>query len=236
MSVGARLREERLRLGMSQPAFAALAGVTKGALVKWEKDTASPNASALIAFSEAGADAIYILTGKRMPAVPDISDALVREDLDRIERDLVNPAWGKLPHESIEDAEARIRIDATNKLTSIIEYEAQNMPDNLIERAKSLLHAVGSPQKLSLLRAVDFAQARKRREDEKELLGIWLEQWPYHPDHAVMEIMARIVVDYGVPHGTLAELANEIYTDVEEQRSAESIIRLHDQQAKCADN
>lgn len=69
MSVGDRLRAERLRLRITQPAFGALAGVSKGAIIKWEKGASSPNADALIGFHGAGADVLYILTGQRAPSV-----------------------------------------------------------------------------------------------------------------------------------------------------------------------
>lgn len=63
-TIGGRLRAERQRLRMTQPAFAALAGASKGAQLKWEKGQAWPNATALAAFAVAGADICYIVTGK----------------------------------------------------------------------------------------------------------------------------------------------------------------------------
>lgn len=66
MSVGMRLKEERQRLGLSQAEFAALAGATKGAQLKWEKNEAAPNAAALVGFGAGGADIYYILTGERL--------------------------------------------------------------------------------------------------------------------------------------------------------------------------
>lgn len=65
MTVGERLKLERVRLQMSQTDFAALAGAKKGTQISWEKDASSPNAAALVAFAEAGADVLYILTGQR---------------------------------------------------------------------------------------------------------------------------------------------------------------------------
>lgn len=69
-TIGGRLKSERNRLGLSQPAMAALAGATKSAQVKWEKDTAAPNALALAAFAEAGADVLFIVTGWHMATMP----------------------------------------------------------------------------------------------------------------------------------------------------------------------
>ncbi|MFM2278868.1 MAG: hypothetical protein RLZZ444_1099 [Pseudomonadota bacterium] len=222
------MREERLRLGLSQPAFAALAGVTKGALVKWEKDTASPNSQALLAFAQRGADAVFILTGKRLPDVAIAEHTMVRDDLADIERELIEPARFRMPEETQEQAEARVIKKAKSTLSNIIKFDAPGLPADLIDRAQALLQAANDPQRLSQLRAADFACARKRREDEKELLTIWLEACPYQPDNSVLDILARIALEYGVPHRTLADLLHEIHTDIEEQRSAERIIRLAD--------
>lgn len=65
MNLSLRLKEERERLGLSQTAFAALAGASKHAQINWEKGVASPNAEALAAWSENGLDVLYVVTGKR---------------------------------------------------------------------------------------------------------------------------------------------------------------------------
>lgn len=63
--IGARLKEERLRLGLSQEAFAALADASKPSQVRYENGGRSPDADYLLAIHEAGADLLYILTGER---------------------------------------------------------------------------------------------------------------------------------------------------------------------------
>ena len=65
MPIGKRLREERERLGMSQPAFAAVVGTTKQTLFSWETGKTAPDGFQLAAFATAGADVLYILTGRR---------------------------------------------------------------------------------------------------------------------------------------------------------------------------
>lgn len=75
MTIGHRLKEERQRLGLSQTDFSALAGASKGAQLKWEKDDAFPNAQALAAFAEAGADVLFILTGRRQDRDSDTGSA-----------------------------------------------------------------------------------------------------------------------------------------------------------------
>ena len=64
MTFGARLREERLRLGMSQPDFAALAGQKKNSQINYEGGKRSPDSDYLAAIAAAGADVSYIVTGK----------------------------------------------------------------------------------------------------------------------------------------------------------------------------
>lgn len=64
MTIGERINKERKRLGYSQPAFAAIAGASKGSQIAWEKGTAYPNAAALADWGEIGVDVTYILTGE----------------------------------------------------------------------------------------------------------------------------------------------------------------------------
>lgn len=63
--IGARIREERNKLQMTQPEFAEIAGVSKRTVIDWEKDASAPNAVQLSALSEAGFDVNYVITGKR---------------------------------------------------------------------------------------------------------------------------------------------------------------------------
>lgn len=61
-----RLKEERERLHLSQTALGEIGGVLKQAQIKYEKGDRFPDASYLIALSEAGVDVAYVLTGQRM--------------------------------------------------------------------------------------------------------------------------------------------------------------------------
>ncbi|MBD9530941.1 helix-turn-helix transcriptional regulator [Comamonas sp. CMM01] len=65
MPIGDRLREERDRLGLSQPNFAALAGTTKQTLFSWETGKTAPDGFQLAAFAAAGVDVLYVITGER---------------------------------------------------------------------------------------------------------------------------------------------------------------------------
>jgi transcriptional regulator with XRE-family HTH domain len=74
IEMGARLREERERLGFNQTAFGEVAGVRKQAQLNYEKGERNPDAAYLAAIAAAGADVLYILTGQRMAgAVPALS-------------------------------------------------------------------------------------------------------------------------------------------------------------------
>lgn len=71
--IGARLKEERERLGLTQQTFSALAGAGKRTLITWESGETSPNAVQLSALAAAGVDALYLLTGNRTAAPVDAS-------------------------------------------------------------------------------------------------------------------------------------------------------------------
>jgi transcriptional regulator with XRE-family HTH domain len=61
--IGDRIKEERERLGLTQPVFAEAAGAAKRTLIEWEKGSTSPNAVQLSALYAIGVDVQYILTG-----------------------------------------------------------------------------------------------------------------------------------------------------------------------------
>ena len=66
-TIGERLREERERLGLSQPAFAALGGAGKHSQINYEADRRSPDGQYLSAVAAHGVDVLYVLTGQRTP-------------------------------------------------------------------------------------------------------------------------------------------------------------------------
>ena len=105
MPIGKRLREERERLGMSQPAFAAVVGTTKQTLFSWESGKTAPDGFQLAAFATAGADVLYILTGQRsQPLEP-------AQELPRQEQE-----WLALYRNSSEEVRAALKA-AGNDLT-----------------------------------------------------------------------------------------------------------------------
>lgn len=66
--IGARLREERERVGLSQPEMGEAGGVTKLTQLNYEKGDRMPDAAYLSVLHETlGIDVSYILTGQRAP-------------------------------------------------------------------------------------------------------------------------------------------------------------------------
>jgi transcriptional regulator with XRE-family HTH domain len=78
---GARLREERMRLKLSQSDFAKLAGVQRLAQGQYEQEIRTPSVKYLSAVVGAGADLNYLIHGRR-PVAEDLSP----DQLRRIER------------------------------------------------------------------------------------------------------------------------------------------------------
>ncbi|PMZ04636.1 transcriptional regulator [Pseudomonas sp. FW306-02-F02-AA] len=63
--VGERLREERERLGLNQTEFGVLLGVSRGTQKNYELGANSLDLRYVAALEEHGADAAFILTGRR---------------------------------------------------------------------------------------------------------------------------------------------------------------------------
>jgi transcriptional regulator with XRE-family HTH domain len=61
--IGARLKEERERLGYNQIDFAAIGGASNRSQVDWEKGKQMPNAEFLALIAAVGVDVQYVLTG-----------------------------------------------------------------------------------------------------------------------------------------------------------------------------
>jgi transcriptional regulator with XRE-family HTH domain len=63
--IGKRLKEERIRLGLTQEKIMELAGVSKPTVISWEKGNSTLNANVLAILSQNGFDVLYIVTGTR---------------------------------------------------------------------------------------------------------------------------------------------------------------------------
>ena len=89
MTIGARLREERLRLTLSQRALGEAGGVEANAQRHYEDASRSPKANYLAAIAAVEVDVLYVLTGEHH--LPPLShDNLVQShhDLLRCQRQL----------------------------------------------------------------------------------------------------------------------------------------------------
>ncbi len=88
--IGLRIKEERIRLGLTQPDFAQIAGISKRTLIDWEKDASSPNAVQLSALSQAGVDVNYIITGNKvLSSIGDLPDGFDGFSLIPVHEDVV---------------------------------------------------------------------------------------------------------------------------------------------------
>lgn len=79
MGFGERLREERLRLALSQPDMAEKCGVSRNSQINYEAEKNSPSVEYFRRAAVAGADVAYIITGARSAQVA-VSE--VAEDAD----------------------------------------------------------------------------------------------------------------------------------------------------------
>lgn len=80
MSIGQRIKEERERLKLSQPAFGDIGEMGKTTVISWERGTAFPNAAFLEKAAKFGMDVYYVITGERLAntAVTPIEMAYLR--------------------------------------------------------------------------------------------------------------------------------------------------------------
>lgn len=65
LGIGVRLKEERERLKLGQPAVTRLTGAAKKTQYNYENGVSAPDAEFLAALSTAGMDVFYVLTGQR---------------------------------------------------------------------------------------------------------------------------------------------------------------------------
>lgn len=63
--MGARLVEERKRIGLTQQQFFLACGISKAQQYNFEKGINSPGGAYLIAADHLGVDVLYVLTGRR---------------------------------------------------------------------------------------------------------------------------------------------------------------------------
>lgn len=106
MAIGERLKEERLRLGISQTDLGAAGGVGKTTQINYEKGERSPDAEYLAAVAEKGVDVLYVVTGLRATAPADGFNA---EEVRLVDRYRMMPVEGKATLDSVSEALATFK-------------------------------------------------------------------------------------------------------------------------------
>ena len=212
VSLGARIREERQRLGMNQTVFAALAGASRRAMVSWEKNESAPLTTALMAWAEAGADALYMLTGHRTADRPDNPVTQIADQLAGIRRDVLDASRSRFPSESEEQTDARVLGRHINSLRAMLLYDAALMTADQREEVEALLEIITTPLQLASYRAADYAQNRARRREFRQRIAGWFDRPPY--GEAVANLLTTLAMDYSVPVKLLVELVGELHDDI----------------------
>lgn len=154
-TISSRLKAERERLGMTQPAFATAAGAGKRTLIEWEKGATSPSVVQLSALSGIGVDAIYVLTGSRNIWLDDPfptakQPTVVSEDT------LETLGMDKVPLQSVPEGFVLVpRYDVTGSMGNGQVIHSEQIVDHLAFRAEWVRTELGtSPNNLVLISAV----------------------------------------------------------------------------------
>lgn len=159
MSFHERLKEERERLGYTQPAFAALAGATKQAQLKWEKGETSPNAAALSAWSQVGLNLLYVFTGiqteildhlGRVRTVAELTKDINGTDLEKAE--IATSLYAQLVNPVPSTDEIKLLTDAYTDASPVLRNAAmavlQSDPNSgMLKKSEELKTRVGDKLK-----------------------------------------------------------------------------------------
>ncbi|WP_428242984.1 helix-turn-helix domain-containing protein [Gynuella sp.] len=62
-AIGARIKQERKRLGLNQAIFGEMANAKNRTVIDWEKGVSTPTGDQLACLEDAGVDLLYVLTG-----------------------------------------------------------------------------------------------------------------------------------------------------------------------------
>lgn len=84
VTIGIRLRDERMRLGLTQSDAAKAAGVGFSTYQTWERDR-SPNAEALASLHSAGFDILYVVTGIKMESTLSNEDSSLLARINQLD-------------------------------------------------------------------------------------------------------------------------------------------------------
>lgn len=113
MSIGARLKNERLRIGLTQEAFAKLCATSKRQQIKYEKDQQAPGAHYLAAAIHVGVDVVYILTSKVTDAI-ESERSRSYESVNRPDRQGISPMNVNYVPTKANPAAKALKLDYTS--------------------------------------------------------------------------------------------------------------------------
>lgn len=92
-AIGGRIREERLRLKLSQEEFGSFGGVIQNTQWKYEDGQRTPDAMYLALVAEKGVDVLYVVTGRREPTPDLYKEKANRTNETRVGYDLGAVNW-----------------------------------------------------------------------------------------------------------------------------------------------
>lgn len=104
---GERLKQERLRLGLSQENLASVGGVQRGAQIKYEKNERLPDAGYVSSIANIGIDVQYLLTGRKKTVLEELGEQ------------------GYLPGQAIQNAPGYSTAQAEPQRTTITSDEIE---------------------------------------------------------------------------------------------------------------
>lgn len=194
--IGSRLKEERLRLNLTQTDLASAAGVSKGAQIAWEKGTTTPPAAVLVAYAERGVDLDYVLLGRRSDGVSRLIAALhERQALKEIEDAVrVNPVG--------EDARKALQTIATSPSDWISEGLRENADKILIE-----YYDDGDARHRRSEKIMDLLRFRKQFEQD---LDAALENIEYGMTQPVKHRLVMLCCDHRIGISEVLPLLQEL--------------------------
>ncbi|OCR21521.1 XRE family transcriptional regulator [Pseudomonas syringae] len=126
--IGQRLKQERLKLKLSQSALGAIGGVETNAQGNYENGIRSPRADYLSRIAQAGIDVAFVVTGLRVSALPDNEGSQVTPQQDDVPQ--------RLP---VEDPLATLVERLQGSLHDLSDhlYQMTRLADARIEPGKS---------------------------------------------------------------------------------------------------
>jgi transcriptional regulator with XRE-family HTH domain len=118
MSLGERLRQERERLGLSQPKFAAIASTSKQTLFSWESGKTAPDGFQLAALRAAGVDISYVVAGEHQGS------------------GLGEPAVHRAVLDAIDLLSLEKKVDAQQLAKAVVKLCAKSAPSPALSQAQ----------------------------------------------------------------------------------------------------